>query len=87
MSSLSVRFLPRRLCFRLGTRDVFAPASGQCRRRFSAPARASLPLDGFRVLDMTRVLAGVWSSMLSHPCPVPDADLGCSHTVRRSSVI
>lgn len=35
-------------------------------RRYSAPAAGALPLDGFRVLDMTRVLAGVRGDP---PCP------------------
>jgi hypothetical protein len=41
-------------------------------RRYSSPAKAPLPLEGYRVLDMTRVLAGVGASrrpeLLQHLC-------------------
>lgn len=40
-----------------------ATAARDLRRRYSTPASGALPLQGYRVLDMTRVLAGV--SLLS----------------------
>lgn len=44
------------------------PIQHGCYRRFSSPATdtpGSLPLEGYRVLDMTRVLAGVSSEMFN----------------------
>lgn len=41
-------------------RKVRAPSLSPCRiRRYSTPTAGALPLEGYRVLDMTRVLAGV----------------------------
>lgn len=55
-----VLHVPWRLARRMPTSCAWAPVQSVTLRRFTTSPRGdSLPLEGYRVLDMTRVLAGV----------------------------
>ncbi|POR36563.1 Succinate--hydroxymethylglutarate CoA-transferase [Tolypocladium paradoxum] len=76
-------------CMRPGPSARWSRAAATGLRRYSTPASraAPLPLDGFRVLDMTRVLAGVSrDSPRPHHLAAAQRQLTrrTSHTARRS---
>lgn len=54
MSAVATCIRPRAVVMR-----PLSIANNGLRRYYSTPAKAPLPLEGYRVLDMTRVLAGV----------------------------